>query len=368
MLFREITGLEDIKQSLIGTVANNHVAHAQLFHGNEGTANLALALAYATYINCEDKQSDDACGRCASCIKMSKLAHPDVNYIFPTAGGKSVLSENFMSQWRAFVNETPYGNLPDWLEKIGVKQGNIPAEEARQLIQKLSLKSYEGGYKIVIIWQAEYLHNTTANALLKILEEPPEQTLFLLVVNSMERLLTTIISRTQRVAVRKFTEQEIISYLLKYRDMPHERAKQIAFLSEGNMHSVLEMIDKAEDNDHAWFANWMRMCYATNVSKLVPMADEFDTKSKEQKKAMLEYGLSLFREMFLYTNGGESLVRLENEELVFVRRFSAAINLSNLEQITELFSEAHYHIERNARAKILFLDISLMIARLMAKA
>ena len=368
MLFREITGLSDIKQSLIGTIANNHVAHAQLFHGNEGTANLALALAYATYINCEDKQPDDACGRCASCIKMSKLAHPDVNYIFPTAGGKSVLSENFMPQWRQFVKETPFGNLSDWLEKIGVKQGNIPAEDARQLIQKLSLKSYEGGYKIVIIWQAENLHNTTANALLKILEEPPEQTLFLLVVSSMERLLTTIISRTQRVAVRNFTEQEIMSYLSTTKDIPQERARQIAFLAEGNMHRVLEFVDKAEDNDHAWFANWMRMCYAMNLSKLVPMADEFDTKTKEQQKAMLEYGLEIFREIFLYTNGGQSLIRLENDELVFVQRFSAAININNIEQISEMLSESHYHIERNARAKILFLDISLMIARLMAKA
>lgn len=368
MLFREITGLSDIKQSLIGTIANNHVAHAQLFHGNEGTANLALALAYATYINCEDKQTDDACGRCPSCIKMSKLAHPDVNYLFPTAGGKSVLSENFMPQWRSFVKETPYGNISDWLEKIGVKQGNIPAEEARQLIQKLSLKSYEGGYKIVIIWQAEYLHNTTANALLKILEEPPEQTLFLLVVSSIDRLLTTIISRTQRVAVRNFSEAEIIQYLSGYQEFSPERAKQIAFLSEGNMHRALEILDKSEDDDHAWFANWMRMCYALNLQKLVPMADEFDTKTKEQQKGMLEYGLSIFREIFLYRNGGQSLIRLENDELIFVQKFSAAINLNNLEQITEVLSESHYHLERNARAKIVFLDMSLIIARLMMKA
>ncbi|WP_337043036.1 DNA polymerase III subunit delta' [Emticicia sp. 17c] len=364
MLFREITGLQDIKQSLVGTVANNHVAHAQLFHGGEGTANLALALAYATYVNCENKQADDACGKCPSCLKMSKLAHPDVTYIFPTAGGKSVLSENFMAQWRSFVKETPFGNLSDWLEKIGVKQGNIPAEEARQLIQKLALKSYEGGYKIVIIWQAEYLHNTTANALLKILEEPPEQTLFLLVVSSMERLLTTIISRTQRVAIRKFSENELVQYLAT-KDVSQERARQIAFLSEGNMHKALEILEKAEDTDHAWFANWMRMCYALNLQKLVPMADEFDARSKEQQKGLLEYGLSIFREIFLYSNGGQNLIRLENDELVFVQRFSTAINMNNLEQIIDTLGEAFYHIERNARAKIVFLDISLIIARLM---
>ena len=365
MLFREIIGLTDIKQSLIRAVENNHVAHAQLFHGGEGSGNLALALAYATYINCEAKQPDDACGRCPSCLKMAKLAHPDVSYIFPTAGGKSVSSENFMSQWREFVKETPFGNLSNWLERINIKQGNIPAEEARQLIQKLSLKSYEGGYKIVIIWQAEFLHNTTANALLKILEEPPEQTMFLLVANSMERLLTTIISRTQRVAVRQFNNEEVITYLTSQKEISSERARQIAYLSEGNMHRALEIIDKSEESEHAWFANWMRMCYAINIQKLVPMADEFDTKSKEYQKGMLEYGIHIFREIFLYTNGGENLIRLENDELVFVQKFSSVLNINNLEQITEILSESHYHLERNARAKIVFLDISLIIARLM---
>lgn len=365
MQFREIRGLEDVKQTLVKAVSTNHVAHAQLFHGSEGSANLAMALAFATYINCEDKQANDSCGKCASCLKMSKLAHPDVNYIFPTAGGKSVLSENFMSQWREFVKTTPYGNLSDWLEKINIKQGNIPVEEARQLIQKLSLKSYEGGYKIVIIWQAEYLHHTTANALLKILEEPPEQTLFLLVVNSMERLLTTIISRTQRVAIRSFNDEEVISYITDKQSISFERAKQIAYLSEGNLNKALTILYEADDSEHQWFANWMRMCYALKIDSLVPMADEFDGMSKEKQKGLLEYGLNIFREIFLFRNGGEDLIRLEGDELTFVQKFSNVLNISNLEKISETFSEAHFHLERNARAKIVFLDISLIIARLM---
>jgi DNA polymerase III subunit delta' len=365
MLFREITGLTEVKQSLIRAVNDNHVAHAQLFHGGEGSANLAMALAYATYINCEDKQADDACGRCPNCSKMSKLAHPDVNFIFPTAGGKAVLSENFMTQWRSFVKETPYGNLSDWLEKIAIKQGNIPAEESRQLIQKLSLKSYEGGYKIVIIWQAEILNIAAGNALLKILEEPPEQTLFLLIANSMDKLLTTIISRTQRVAIPNFSDEEIITYLSNNQQITSERAKQVAYLSEGNLNRALEISTKAEDDEHSWFANWMRRCYALDIQKLVPMADEFDTKGKEYQKAMLMYGLKIFREIFLYRHGGENLIKLEGNELIFVQKFSNVLNINNLEQITTLLSESHYHIERNARAKIVFLDISLAIARLM---
>jgi DNA polymerase-3 subunit delta' len=211
---------------------------------------LALALAYATYINCENKQVDDACGKCPSCNKMSKLAHPDVNYIFPTAGGKAVLSENFMVQWRTFVKETPYGNLSDWLERISIKQGNIPAEESRQLIQKLSLKSYEGGYKIAIIWQAEMLNIAAGNALLKVLEEPPEQTLFLLVANSSDKLLTTIISRTQRIAIRSFTPDEIVSYLTQKQDIGIERAKQVAYLSDGNLNHALEIAKLTMTNIH----------------------------------------------------------------------------------------------------------------------
>ncbi len=365
MLFKDITGLSDVKTSLIRAVNENHVAHAQLFHGGEGSANLVLALAYATYINCEDKQADDACGRCPNCTKMGKLAHPDVNYIFPTAGGKAVLSENFMTQWREFVRDTPYGNLSDWLEKIAIKQGNIPAEESRQLIQKLSLKSYEGGYKIVIIWQAEMLNIAAGNALLKILEEPPEQTLFLLVANSMEKLLTTIVSRTQRIAIRNFTDDEIMTYLPKNQTVSNERAKQIDYLSEGNMNRALEISNKTEDDEHTWFANWMRRCYALDIQKLVPMADEFDTKGKEYQKAMLEYGLKIFREIFLYRHDGENLIKLEGDELIFVQKFSNVLNINNLEQITTLLSESHYHIERNARAKMVFLDISLAIARMM---
>jgi DNA polymerase III subunit delta' len=268
-------------------------------------------------------------------------------------------------QFREFAKQTPYGNLSDWLQKINIKQGNIPVEEARQLLQKLSLKSYEGGYKIVIVWQAEYLHHTTANALLKILEEPPEQTLFLLVVNSMERLLTTIISRTQRVAIRNFTDDEIISYITDKQAITDERAKQIAYLSEGNLNKALSIIYDADDSEHQWFANWMRMCYALKIEKLVPVADEFDAMSKEKQKGLLEYGLSIFREIFLYRNGAENLIRLEGDELVFVQKFSNVLNINNLEQITETLSEAHFHLERNARAKIVFLDISLLVARLM---
>ena len=365
MQFSQIIGLSETKQHLIRSVQENHIAHALLFHGKEGSANLAMAVAFATYINCENKQADDSCGKCASCLKMSKLAHPDVSYIFPTAGGAKVISENFLSQWREFVAETPYSNVSEWLEKISIKQGNIPVEEARQLIQKLALKSYEGGYKIVLIWQAEMLHTATANALLKVLEEPPEQTLFLLVCNQIDKLLTTIVSRTQRVGIRNFTDDEVIAYLTEKQAISIDKAKQIAFFAEGSLHDALQTLGNAEADKHQWFANWMRMCYAFNIQKLVPLADEFDGMTKEAQKEMFVYSIQMLREIFLFVYSGENLVKLQQEELVFVQKFSKAININQLENMVQVLSEAHYHIERNVRAKMVFLDISLQMGRMM---
>jgi DNA polymerase-3 subunit delta' len=370
MLFREIPGLSSIKKTLIHSVQSNHVAHAQLFHGPVGSGNLALAWAYATYINCEDKQPDDACGRCASCVKMRKLIHPDFYHIFPTATTKKVKeaeSDAYMPLWREFTAEQPYGVLPNWLEHIGVegnKQGNISAEEARKIIQKLSLKAFEAEYKILLIWQPEMLNQSSANALLKILEEPPAKTLFLLVCNDVNKLLITILSRTQRVSVPQFSDEDITSYLAEKAHIESARAKQIAYLSEGNLNKALALSKNQGQGKHQWFANWMRMAYKPDVAALVKLADEFDAFSKEDQKGMMEYGLNIFRDLLMWKSGAESLVRLEGDELTFVQNFSKAVNLRALELISGEFSQTHYYLERNARAKILHLDLSLQIAKL----
>ncbi|WP_304233063.1 DNA polymerase III subunit delta [Jiulongibacter sediminis] len=363
MRFSDIKGLDEQKRTLIQSVQKNHVAHAQLFHGSEGSANLALALAFGSYLNCENPTNTDSCGQCSSCLKTDKLIHPDVSFIFPTAGGKKVLSENFMAEWREFVLDHPYKDITEWLEKIGIKQGNIPVEEARKLIGNLSLKSYEGGYKLIYVWLPEYLSIATANAILKILEEPPEQTIFMLVCNDAQNLLTTIISRTQRFAVPKFREEDIVPYLVE-KGTTTERSKEIARLSEGNLLKAYQIANAKNDNMHDWFANWMRYCYAFNVLELVPMADDFDALSKEQEKQILEYGLTVFREIFLMASGNENMVKLEEKPLDFVKNFSKVFNINNLSKISELVDEAIFHIDRNVRAKIVFLDLSLQMARL----
>lgn len=363
MLFSEIPGLNEIKKHLINSVKTNHVAHALLFDGEAGSAALPMALAFATYINCINPSETDACGICPTCQKISKIAHPDFLFAYPTAGGKKVLSENFIKEWRSFIQNNPFGTLSEWLEEIDIKQGNIPVEESRQIIQNLSLKSYEGGYKIVLIWMVEAMGQSAANALLKILEEPPEKTLFLLVTANINRLLTTIISRTQRVAIRNSNSEELTQFLTKSRNLSEERAKQIYFLSEGNINKALEILEQKDQNEKTWFANWMRYCYAFDLGKLIPLADEFDSLTKESQKGLLDYGLKIIREIYLQCVGTESLIKLEGDELQFVQKFSKVFKFENIGQISDLISEAQMLIERNVRAKIVFLDTSLSIAR-----
>ena len=379
MRFQDIPGLGSIKNTLIHSVETNHVAHAQLFHGGLGSANLALAWAYATYINCEDRNAissntnselvGDACGCCASCVKMAKMVHPDIHHIFPTPSAKETILE-LLPTWRKFLMESPYRSMTDWLEFTGVtgnKQGIIPIKEAHNIIEKISLKAFEAEYKILIIWQPELMNIESANSLLKLLEEPPAKTLFILVCNDTNRLLATILSRTQRIMIPSFSDEETIGYLIKKEGISLERAKQVAYLSEGNLSKAVELINYEGEGKYQWFSNWMRMAFKPDFAALIKLADEFDAFPKEYQKGMMEYGLNIFRDLLLWKNGAESLVRLEGEELTFVQKFSNAVKPEAIELIVNELSQTHYYLERNGRAKILHLDLSLTIAQLFKK-
>ncbi|QJW88375.1 DNA polymerase III subunit delta' [Spirosoma taeanense] len=372
MLFNEIIGQDDTKQLLLRAVQTNHLAHALLFDGPAGSANLALALALAQYVNCEDKQPADACGRCASCVKMQKLVHPDLHMVFPVANlAKGKTSEAYLADWRRFLLEQPYRTLPDWLESVGAdnKQGNISAEEARSILQKLSLKSYEGGYKIMLIWLPELMNVTSANALLKVLEEPPAQTLFLLVTNQSDKLLITILSRTQRVAVRAFSDEDVATHLRQQLNFDETTARRIAYLADGNLATALQLSQQESNgvsgsDQHVWFADWMRTCYRQDLITLVKQADQFDGFSKEKQKGLLEYSIRLCRDLFLWQQGAGALLRLPDDEMAFVKNFAKVLTISHIERIVTDLNEAAYHLERNARAKMVMLDMSLTFSRL----
>lgn len=376
MQFSEIIGHDDTKRALTRAVQTNHLAHAQLFDGPPGSANLALALAFATFINCENRQElpdglADSCGRCPSCTKMNKLVHPDLSIIFPVAGSK-VTSESFMADWRKFVAQHPYRVLEEWLAAISIKQGNIPVEEARELMGKLSLKAYEGEYKIVLIWCAENLHTATANALLKLLEEPPARTLFLLVTNQSDKLLITILSRTQRVAVQAFSDDEVATHLRQHLNLPEKRAREMAYLADGNLSEAIRLSEEEpEQKDgepgsdrHAWFAEWMRFCYRQDLIALVKQADGFDALGKEKQRGLLDYSLNLCRDLFLWKHGVNELLRLPAEERTFVENFGKVLEPEHLEHMVGNLNEAVFHIERNVRAKMVMMDLSLTFSSL----
>jgi len=367
MLFNEIIGQQDTKQALLRAVQANHLAHALLFDGPAGSANLALALALATYVNCEDKQPQDACGRCASCVKIQKLVHPDLHMVFPVANtSRGKTSEAYLTDWRSFLSAHPYRTLPEWLDTMGAdnKQGNISAEEARNILQKLSLKSYEGAYKIMLIWLPELMNVASANALLKVLEEPPAQTLFLLVTNQPDKLLITILSRTQRVAVRAFSDDEVATHLRQHLNVDELTARRVAYLADGNLSAALRISQTETNDNHAWFADWMRTCYRQDLIALVKQADQFDGFSKEKQKGLLEYSISLCRDLFLWQQGAGSLLRLPDEEVTFVKNFTKILTMNHIERLIAELNEAVYHLERNARAKMVMLDMSLTFSRL----
>ena len=386
MQFSDIPGLHDTKQHLMQAADRGQVAHAQLFVGPAGSANLALALAYATYLNCDHRQPNGDCGPDPSGAKMNKYIHPDLHFVFPVSAtknitGKDVVSDSYIQPWRHFLQEHPYGDLAEWSAAFGGenKQLNISKEESRNIIRKLSLTAFESRYKVVIVWMPELMHPAAANGILKILEEPPEKTVFLLVAQDTDRLLPTILSRTQILTVRAFTADEVTTYLQTQVpsavDDP-ERTQQAATLSEGNIPYALKLYHEVQEDHPRLFQEWMRLCYAHDYTALVALTDEFHKLGKEGQKRLFYYGLTMMREVLVTlavdtpTPGGEDtlitqekqLIRVQGNALSFVANFSKVMNFAKVERLTKLFNDGHVHLERNVNPKMIFLDTSLTIA------
>ncbi len=367
MIFSDIPGLESVKKKLSRSIESGKIAHAQLFAGPQGSANLCLAIAYAALLNCTNRIDGEACGECPSCQKISKSIHPDLHFVFPVCSaknktGKDVISDSFIAEWREFIHQNPYGGPSEWSQEFGGenKQLNISKEESRNIIKKLSLKSFEGEYKVMIIWLAEYMHPNAANAILKLLEEPPEKTVFLLVTYDHEQIIGTILSRVQLLKIRPFNKEEISGYLVKKHELNSERAIQIANMASGDLTQAINMIHEVEDDTHKLFQEWMRVCFSNNHPMMVEWAENFSKSTKINQKGLFQYGMSILRESLLVQNGVDS-VNLTDSENAFVINFSKALDLSKLEKIYQDLNTAYYHLERNGNTKIIFLDTSLQI-------
>ncbi|HXC04213.1 MAG TPA: DNA polymerase III subunit delta [Bacteroidia bacterium] len=363
MLFQNILGQEDVKQRLVNSVAGSRIPHAQLMLGPEGSGGLALAIAYAQYIFCINKNGKDSCGVCPACQKVQKLVHPDLHFVFPIALSKDVRqSDDLIADFRKAFMADPYLSLSSWFAELGAenKQPVIPVDESASILRKLSFTTFEGGFKIMIIWLPEKMNHQAANKLLKILEEPPDKTLFLLVTEQEDQLLRTIVSRTQLIPIPKLADAVISKALMEHAGMSEGDAVKMAFLADGNYSAARKLIS---ENEQAalylrLFQEWMRACLKFDARKVVDVIEDLAPLKREKHKEFLRYSLGILRECLLMNYADPSLVRLKGDELAFVSKFSRFIHAGNCERFIEELNKAASSIERNAAPKMLFMDLS----------
>lgn len=371
MNFASIPGLGETKKLLTDAVKHNHTAHAQLFLGSEGALNLPLALAYATYLHCQNP-GEDACGVCPACRKSMKFIHPDTHFVFPVSNVNSDKDEErfkaeILKSWRSFLTEQPFGTLDNWTNFYGGenKMALISREESREIIKTLSLKPFESPHKVMIIWRPELMHPSAANGILKILEEPPPKTFFILVTNAADRLLSTVISRTQIVTVPLLQDQEVEQYLMDHHQVPADRARTLATLANGNLALGIKLIESETDTNTARFTKWMRACFKRNYADMASMADEYHGMDKLSQRNMITFSINMMRETLINLAGAQNLHRVYGEDLKFVQDFSKVMDLKKVESSYTLMNDAGYHLERNGSAKMIFLDLSLKLSQAM---
>ncbi|MGE0089768.1 MAG: ATP-binding protein [Bacteroidales bacterium] len=375
MLFKEIIGQQKTKERLIQTVKDNRISHAQLFLGPEGSGNLALAIAYAQYIACTNKQDNDSCGICPSCQKFAKLVHPDLHFVFPVATTKTIkkdpVSDDFIAQWREALIENPYINQTRWYDIIDVenKQGLISKNESSAIVRKLSLKTFEADYKTLIMWLPEKMNAAAANTLLKIIEEPPSKTLFILVSENSEQIITTILSRTQLIKIPQIDSESLHTALCERMGLSADKAYDIVHLANGNYLSALNLIETTDENseNHDRFVEIMRYCYQNKIIEIVNWVENISTIGREKQKSFLEYAIRMIRENFMLNINQKNIVYLTKQEAEFSNKFYPFINKENVFKIYEHLNRAFADIEMNAYNKIVFLDLGLKLVKLINK-
>lgn len=367
MQFKQIVGQGAVKQRLINSVNENRVSHAQLFLGPGGAGGLALAVAYAQYLSCEDKQMDDSCGVCLSCRKYQKLMHPDLHFSYPFfAKHKDDTAISFIEQWRDAFLTNPYLSLDTWRGYLDAenKQANINIAECHQIIKKLSFKPFESTYKVLILWLPEYL-DKEGNALLKIIEEPQPNTLFLLVAQNQDQILNTILSRTQLIKIPALGYEDIKVYLVEHERQTADAAAEIAYLSNGSLTEALMMLGDETKSYHELFVQWLRLCFANKGLEIIPFVEQLAKMGRENQKNFLRYGISFIRECCLLLSDAGNLVHLPSRELETAQKLTRVLDINMSHGIVSELEKAHYHVERNANPKILFLDVSLQIIKVL---
>ncbi|MGI9545813.1 MAG: ATP-binding protein [Flavobacteriaceae bacterium] len=380
MLFKDILGLDHIKNHLVSSAGAGRIPHAHLFVGREGAGTLATAIAYAQYILCENSGSENENGNEPCNLKCSTLSHPDLHFAFPVANTSKIkshaVSNHFMEEWRQFVSEQVYGNLFDWYRLIGIerKQGQIGVDEAHDIVKKLSLKSYEGGYKVMIIWMAETMNISASNKLLKLIEEPPERTVIILVAEDESRILQTIRSRCQLLNFPPLSEQSIADALVE-KGLVREEALRLAHEANGNFNKALDLMysDSEDLVFEKWFVQWVRSAFKAKGNKsaiheLILWSEEVAKTGRETQKKFLGYCLAVMRQALLINYQAQELAFMKIHVDGFqLEKFAPFVHENNILSIVEELESAIYHIERNGNSKVILTDLSIKLTRLLHK-
>lgn len=374
MFFSDVIGQSEIKGRLIRSVRDERVSHAQMYSGPEGTGKLALALAYAQYVSCRNRGETDSCGTCPSCHKYQKLAHPDLHFVFPvynTPKIKSPGSDDFIKPWREMVLKSPYFGLSEWLTFIdaGNAQGLIYERESETILRKLSLKSFEAEFKVMVIWLPEKMHIACANKLLKLIEEPPNKTLFLLITEDEESVISTIRSRTQLIHVPYIDKISLREALMKTEGIDEELIEDAVFLSGGNYMKAISYLNPGEDEQFFFlkFQEMMRFAYKREVIPLIKWAEEMASIGRDRQKAYFNSALRLAREYFVMNLKNKDLVYLKSNEKSWGNQFAPFINERNIVALANEFELGIKHISMNGSPKIIFMDTALRMVRLIKR-
>ena len=372
MLFKEIPGNNAVKKQLLSSVKNNRISHAQLFSGNSGSAKLALAFAYARYLNCDNKSDQDSCGKCPSCLKYNTLSHPDLHLIFPVLklGQANVaVSDNFVNVWRDFILKNSYGSLNSWIDSFGIEnktgeKGSIYKDEANSIHKKLALKNFEAPYRVVLIWMPEQMNTEASNKLLKLFEEPPFGTVFLLVSEKPNILLPTIVSRLQKIHIFDFSTEDMMEFFKKD-NLSIERIKQLRNLTDADLGKMIQLVEEDIQAIDLFddFSSWMRLAYKTDVVNISKWVDSISTMGRKHQKLFLSYAIKMIRECLIFNFANKALLKTNEKESDFISKFAPFIHEDNSIIIIEELEKAVKAINRNANAKMLLFELSLQMIK-----
>ncbi|MBP5364477.1 MAG: DNA polymerase III subunit delta [Bacteroidales bacterium] len=372
MQFKDIIGQDEVKNNLRNMYETHRIPHAMMFVGREGTGALPLAVAYAQYINCTgDKSGGDSCGKCPSCIKYQKIAHPDLHMIYPNVNrDTSTDSLTYISEWREALTTNPYLTIAEWTNLMdGTKRASIRDNDATLVHQKLRMKPLEAQYQILIVWYPETMNDAFANKILKILEEPPTDTMFMLVAEKVSLLLPTIVSRTQIINVPPIVPDDMVAHLKQKYGVAPDEAMRVARIANGNAKKASYMVEDAEElnKNLDFFVRMMRMCYARRVHEMAPLCDETMKMSSDELNGKLSYALHMIRESFVMNLNHQELNYMSVGEEQFSQKFCRFVHIDNAIKISDVINKAIAKIEQNGNHRIVMMDLLLNVAMYLHK-